>query len=62
VRVAPKIIVNDEGRQTLDRWARGRRTPVRIMLRTKIVLLAAEDKENKDIAEELGNDRLLVGR
>jgi len=62
VRVAPKTVVSDEDRQTLDRWARGRRTPARLVLRAKIVLLAAEDKENQDIAEELRTDRLLVGR
>jgi transposase len=62
VRVAPKIVVNDEDRQTLDRWARGRSTPARLVLRARIILLAAEGKENKDIAEELGTDRLLVGR
>jgi transposase len=62
VRVAPKIVVSDEDRQTLDRWARGRSTPARLVLRAKIVLRAAEGKANKDIADELGTDRLLVGR
>ena len=62
MRVAPKIIVNDEDRQTLDRWARGRSTPARLVLQARIVLLAAEGQENKDIAEDLGTDRLLVGR
>jgi DNA-binding NarL/FixJ family response regulator len=55
-------VVSDEDRQTLERWARGRSTPARLVLRDKIVLLAAEGKDNKDIAEELRTDRLLVGR
>jgi transposase len=32
------------------------------VLRAKIVLLAAEGKQNKEIAEELNTDRLLVGK
>ena len=62
MRVAPKIILNGEDRQTLDRWARGRSTPARLVLRAQIVLLAAEGKENKDIAQTLRTDRLLVGK
>ena len=62
MRVAPKIIVTDEDCQTLERWSRGRRTPARQVLRAKIVLAAAEGKENRQIAEDLGTDRLLVGK
>ena len=62
MRVAPKVIVTDEDRETLQRWARGRSTPVRLMQRARIVLMAAEGRENKDIAAELGVTRQLVGR
>lgn len=62
MRVAPKIIIADEDRQVLERWSRGRSTPARLVLRARIVLLAAEGKENKDIAEELKTNRLLVGK
>ena len=62
VRIAPCITLSDEQRQTLQRWARGRSTPARLVLRAGIVLAAAEGKENKTIAAELGVDRLLVGR
>lgn len=40
-------------RTTLVRWSRGRSTASRLVLRSKIVLLAAEDKLNRDIAVEL---------
>src|SRR5271156_746266 len=61
MRVAPAISLTIEDRQTLERWARGRSTPARQVLRAKIVLAAAEGKENQAIAEELGTDRMLVG-
>jgi len=61
MRVAPKIVLADEIRQTLERWSRGRSTPARQVLRAKIVLAAAEGKENQAIAEELETDRMLVG-
>jgi len=62
VRVAPKITLTDEDRQTLQCWARGRSIQARLVLRAKIVLLAAEGKDNQSIAAELDTDRLLVGR
>ena len=62
MRVAPKITVTDEERKTLERWARGRSAPVRLMQRAKIVLMAAEGHDNKDIAAALGASRQLVGR
>ena len=62
MRVAPVITLTDEDRQTLERWARGRRTPARQVLRAKIVLAAAEGQQNRAIAEKLGTERLLVGK
>ena len=62
VRVAPRITLKDEDRQTLERWARGRSTPARLVLRAKVVLAAARGQENNDIAEELGTNRQLVGK
>ena len=62
MRVAPKVIVTEEDRHTLERWARGRSAPVRLMQRAKIVLLAAEGRENQAIAASVGVTRQLVGR
>jgi transposase len=62
VRIAPAITLSDDDRSTLQRWARGRSTPARLVLRAKIVLAAAEGKQNNDIADELDTDRLLVGK
>ncbi len=54
MKQAPQITLAEVDRATLTRWSRGRSTPVRLMQRAKIVLLAAEGKMNKDIAAELG--------
>lgn len=62
MRVAPKVVLSDEQRTVLRRWSRGRTTPARLVRRAKIVLLAAEGKENRKIAEELGIERTIVGR
>jgi len=53
MRSAPAIKLLDEERARLERWARGRSTPARLVLRSKIVLLAASGRLNKDIADEL---------
>jgi len=62
MRVAPRIMMTDEQRQILGGWARGHRTPVRLMQRAKIVLLAAEGRENWQIAADLQLDPAKVGR
>ncbi len=54
MKPAPRITLSGEQRAILARWSRCRSTPVRLMQRAKIVLLAAEGKMNKDIAAELG--------
>jgi transposase len=53
MRSAPAITLSDAERMQLERWARGRTAPARLVLRSKIVLLAASGRLNKDIAGEL---------
>ena len=53
MRVAPAIKLSDSDRMILERWARGRSTPARLVLRSKIALLAASGLLNKEIAREL---------
>lgn len=61
MRVAKAITLTDEERVTLTKWARGRRTPARLVQRAKIILAAADGRENKDIAAELGCTPRTVG-
>ena len=53
MRVAKAISISREERKTLEKWARGRSTPARLILRAKIVLAAGDGKLNKDIAADL---------
>lgn len=62
MRVAPAITLTDQDRKTIEAWAKGRTTPARLVQRAKIVLLAADENENIDIANEVGTDRQTVGR
>ena len=62
MRVACTITLTDPERQQLERWARGRKTPVRLAQRAQMVLLAAEGKQNKEIAAAIGVGRVTVAR
>ena len=62
MRVAPVITLTPDQRTTLQQWARGRSTPMRLVRRAQIVLRAADNEQNQDIAEELGLDRTVVNR
>lgn len=53
MKVAPAISLTDQDRETLLRWSRGRSTQARLVLRARIVLLAAEGMMNQDIARQL---------
>jgi transposase len=61
MRVAVTITLTPAERAELQRLARGRSVEARLVLRAKIVLAAAEGKENQQIAEELGTLRKTVG-
>ncbi len=54
MRVAPPVELSEEQSEQLRSWARGRRTPARLVRRAQMVLLAAEGKQNKQIGAELG--------
>jgi transposase len=61
MRRACKIDLTEEERATLVRLVRSRRTEVRVAMRAKIVLAAAQGQENKDIAQEMETTRTTVG-
>ena len=62
MRVAPEIVLTDEERAELTRLVRSKLTSVRLVQRARIVLLAAEAMQNKDIAEQVGVGRVQVSR
>lgn len=61
MRIAPIIELMAHKRQQLAQWARGRRTPARLVLRAKIVLLAAAGHDNHQIAAAVATSRQTVG-
>lgn len=59
MRVAPEVLLSDEEREVLDELIRSKLTSVRLALRARIVLLAAQGLQNKEIAlalDEVGPD------
>lgn len=61
MRVAASVILTPDERSQLETWSRGRSTPQRLVLRARIVLRAADGKENQDIADELETRPNTVG-
>ena len=53
-RKAVVIELDEEERQTLERWIRRRSTAQGLAMRSRIVLGAAEGRTNVDIAAEVG--------
>jgi transposase len=62
LRVAPVVELSEEQEVELTKLARSKRTSVRLSQRARIVLLAAQGLQNKDIAEQLGVGRVQVSR
>ena len=62
MRIAQQIELTENEFKTLTSWSRGRRIATRLMKRAKIVLMAAEEQQNKTIAELLRIDRRQVSR
>lgn len=61
MRVAETITLSEVESTVLKKWERGRSTPVRLVLRARIVLSAAAGERNDQIAEKLGCTRRTVG-
>ena len=49
-----QILLADDARQTLERWAQGRRSSQALALRCRIVLACAEGLSNVDVGQHLG--------
>ena len=62
LRVAPAVELTDEQESELTRLARSKTSSVRLAQRARIVLLAAQGMQNKDIADALSVGRVQVGR
>lgn len=61
MRVAVEIVLSATQREEVEKLARGRTVTVRVAERARIVLLAAEGKQNQEIAKICGVTRRTVG-
>lgn len=57
-----EVVLNDEQRELLERWARRPKSSQALALRCRIVLAAAGGAKSKEIAERLGCSTQTVGR
>ncbi len=62
MRIAPAVLLGEEDRHKLQSLARARRQPARAVQRAQIVLLAAEGKQDLEIAEQLSTTPRTVAR
>lgn len=62
MRIAPAVTVNAEQRKQLEVWARSRRAQLRLAERARMILLAAEGRQNREIARLIGRSRQAVAR
>ena len=54
MRVAEPIVLKEKTRRSLERQARGRSTAARVVMRSRIVLSAADGLQNNQIAAQMG--------
>lgn len=56
----PALTLKDEERKTLEAWTAAHNTPQKVVFRSRMVLLAAENTSNRAIARRLGTTRDTV--
>jgi transposase len=60
--VRAEVVLSDEEREVLERWARRPKSSQALALRCRIVLAAADGEQSKDIAARLGCTDSTVGK
>jgi transposase len=61
-RPKAELVLTDEERETLERWARRPSSRQSLALRSTIVLLCASGKTNQQVAAELSCNKVTVGK
>jgi len=57
-----ELVLSEDERETLERWARRHKSAQALALRCRIVLACAEGRSNLEVADRLGVDRKTVGK
>lgn len=60
MNIAEIIMLTPQEKAIIDRWARGKSIPMRLVQRARIIQLAAKNVYNHDIAKQLGISRPTV--
>jgi transposase len=60
-RPKPELVLSDDERQTLTRWANRPKSTQRLARRARIVLACADEPSNQAVAQQLGVCRATVG-
>jgi transposase len=61
-RSKAELVLTDDERETLQRWARRAKSAQALALRCRIVLACAEGLSNVEVADRLGISRMTVGK
>lgn len=61
-RLLAPLLITDEERSELRGWARRPTTAQAMAMRARIILLCAEEQSNQDVADDLGVNRITVGK
>src|SRR5947199_9546428 len=61
-RPTATLVLSDDERETLQRWARRPKSAQALALRARIVLACAEGATNKDVAAEFSVTAQMVGK
>src|SRR6266567_4335442 len=56
-KIARPVVLSESNREQLQSWVRAQFTPQQVVLRSRILLMAAEGKQDLDIASELEINR-----
>ena len=57
-----QVVLSDQEREVLERWARRPRTSQALAFRCRVILAAAEGRSSMEIAAEMGCNRNTVGK
>src|SRR3990172_8615153 len=57
-----EVVLSDEEREVLERWARRPKSSQALAFRCRVVLAAAEGRSSREIAAQLGCNPWTVGR
>ena len=61
-KVASVVVLSEADRNQLGQWVRAQFTPQQVVLRSRILLMAAEGKQDLEIADKLEVNRHTSAR